>query len=84
MEGRPDEHLPLCCCGMTEHSGTLGTSGSPADGVCLLFSYTVRTPVGPMGEFLGGHGGLESWSELRLLDLAIDFLNCDTKAKERI
>lgn len=29
-----------------------------------------------MGEDLGNHGELESWSDLKLLDLTFNFLSC--------
>lgn len=32
-----------------------------------------------MGEYLGSHGELESWSDLKLLHLTLDFLNRQQK-----
>lgn len=71
---------------MAEYSNLLGPSSSPADGACvqMVFSYAVGTSVVSMGESLGGHRRLESWNDLRLLDLAFSFLNFGTKAKECI
>lgn len=82
MEGELDEPLPLCCGGMTalcQSSWNIRLTcrwGLGAAGYLIDFGDTC---VGSMGHPLGSHGDLESWSDLRFLDLTFNFLNRQQK-----